>query len=104
MPDEDAAAERLGGAFAGQNTGKTLPKTAAAIVAPKLARFHFQNALPQPPAFMPRSPHPLIFQSQPPAIAVRTRFLPGIPHRNLHFPCYFFNACNLVSRQTQYRL
>jgi hypothetical protein len=103
MRHEDATAERLRRPFPRQNPGKALPKAPAAVFAPEFAGFQFQDAMPQPQALVPRLAHPLIFEPQPIALAVRTRSRPDMPGRDPDLPRHFFNACNLVSRQTEHR-
>jgi hypothetical protein len=100
---ENAAAERLGGALARQDAREALPKRAAAIPAPELARLQFQHAMPQSPTLVPRLPDAFIFDAQTAAVAVRAGFRPGMPGRNPDLPRDLFDACNLKSRQAQYR-
>src|SRR3954447_19062394 len=103
MRYKDGAAERLRGPFPRQDPWKTLPERSPAILTPEFAGFQFEDAMPQPPTLVPRLAQPLIFEPEPIALAMGTGSRPYMPCRNPHLPRHFFNAGNLVSRQTEYR-
>src|SRR5579859_3911643 len=104
MLQRDPAPERLSGPPARQNPWKSLPKAAATLVTPPLASLQFQLAVADSPALMPESPHPPVLQPQVLPATVRTGLRPGIPGRNPHSSGTLLDACNLVSRQADYRL
>src|SRR5262252_2067460 len=60
----NVAAERLGGAQTGLNARKALPEAAAAGPAQPLARFQFQHAMTNSPAFVARTADPPVPRPQ----------------------------------------
>ncbi|HRT59256.1 MAG TPA: hypothetical protein P5038_21725, partial [Candidatus Paceibacterota bacterium] len=84
-------------------TYKTFLNMGYAVLAPEFDGFDLQDAVPQSPALVARLAHPLVFGPETIAPAMRAGFRPGMPGRNPHHPRDFLDACNLVSRQTQYR-
>ena len=100
MGHRHASSEWLGGSFTRQNARESFPEGALAILALELARLQFQDAMPQSPTFVPRLTPALVLASQATAVAMRAGFRSHMPGRNPHRPRSFFDACNLLSRQT----
>src|SRR4051812_23169582 len=88
--------ERLGGAHARQNAGKTLPESALAGQTTPLPGFQFYDRMAHTPAFVPRPTNPQVFHSQIRSLTVRTKTPPCEARRNANLtPCFFY-GCNLI--------
>src|SRR5579871_876392 len=97
----NAAPERLGRAQPRLNPRKALPEAAAAGPAQPLARFQFQHAMPNSPAFMPRTAGAPVLRPQLLLAAMRAANLPGKAHRNANLTADFLNGGNLIIGQAQ---